>query len=525
MDLGRCGLRLLMARLCTTHAANASQPRRPLASTQSPEPGLEPGRSERWGGLTLDSMNPNVRAVEYAVRGPIVVRAEQVERELLQGMEKPFSEVIKANIGDAHAMGQRPITFLRQVLALCACPELLERDGFPEDAKQRAQRILQSCGGVSIGSYSASQGIACVREDVARFLERRDGIAANADDIYLCTGASEGVVTLLKLLVSNGGRVRSGVLIPIPQYPLYSAALSELGAEQLGYELDEGRGWALDVRELRRVLVRARRSCEPRALCVINPGNPTGQVQDRHSIEEVIEFAAEEGLFIIADEVYQDNVYAPGCQFHSFKKVLHDMGPEYEQTVQLASLHSTSKGFLGECGQRGGYMEVLNLPAGVKAELVKLVSVRLCPPVLGQATVDVLANPPELGEPSHSLYVQERDSVLRSLARKALLTAQLLNGTEGIACNPVQGAMYAFPRVHIPPRAVAEAQARGLLPDMFYCLQLLEETGICVVPGSGFGQKDGTHHFRMTILPPEEKLKILLTKVTEFHARFTEFYA
>ncbi|KAJ8279916.1 hypothetical protein COCON_G00069820 [Conger conger] len=215
-------------------------------------------KSHRERVLTTNTMNPNVKKVEYAVRGPIVQRALQIEKELKAGVSKPFSEVIKANIGDAHAMGQRPITFLRQVMALCMYPELLNDNKFPEDAKNRARRILQSCGGGSIGAYSASQGLECVRTDVARYIERRDGgIASDPDNIYLSTGASDAIVTMLKLL-----------------YPLYSAALADLGAVQIGYFLNEERCWSLDLSELRRALSAARGHCQPRALCIINPGTP-----------------------------------------------------------------------------------------------------------------------------------------------------------------------------------------------------------------------------------------------------------
>ncbi|XP_058421220.1 alanine aminotransferase 1 isoform X6 [Diceros bicornis minor] len=279
--------------------------------------------------LTLDTMNPCVRRVEYAVRGPIVLRALELEQELCQGIKKPFTEVIRANIGDAQAMGQKPITFLRQVrlstalaplphqamcrglstrssqvLALCIHPDLLKSPDFPEDAKRRAERILQACGGHSLGAYSISSGIQLIREDVARYIERRDGgIPADPSNIFLSTGASDAIVTVLKLLVAGEGRTRTGVLIPIPQYPLYSATLAELNAVQVDYYLDEERAWALDVSELRRALRQARDHCYPRALCVINPGNPTGQVQPRECIEAVIRFAFEERLFLMADEV------------------------------------------------------------------------------------------------------------------------------------------------------------------------------------------------------------------------------
>uniref|UniRef100_A0A669C4A0 Alanine aminotransferase 1 n=1 Tax=Oreochromis niloticus TaxID=8128 RepID=A0A669C4A0_ORENI len=530
--------------------------RRALSSLSATRRGLpkekmsENGIMSRAKVLTIDTMNPTVKKVEYAVRGPIVQRAVELERELSEGMKKPFAEVIKANIGDAHAMGQQPITFFRQVLALCSYPELLSDSTFPEDAKSRACRILQSCGGNSMGAYSASQGIDSVRQDVARYIERRDGgVACDPDNIYLTTGASDGIVkttssprgasgqradvglqefknkTMLKLLVCGEGTTRTGVMIPIPQYPLYSAALAELGAVQIDYFLNEEKCWSLDITELQRAVNEARQYCNPRALCIINPGNPTGQVQSRQCIEDVIRFAAKERLFLMADEVYQDNVYAEGCQFHSFKKVLFEMGPEYAETVELASFHSTSKCYMGECGFRGGYMEIINMDDEVKDQLTKLLSVRLCPPVPGQALMDLVVNPPQPGEPSYGSFIKERTATLSALAEKAKLTEQVLNTVQGISCNPVQGAMYSFPRITIPEKAVKEATEKGQQPDMFYCMKMLEETGICLVPGSGFGQKDGTYHFRMTILPPTDKLKILLNKVKEFHQRFTQQYS
>ncbi|XP_065758549.1 alanine aminotransferase 1 isoform X1 [Muntiacus reevesi] len=476
--------------------------------------------------LTLDSMNPCVRRVEYAVRGPIVQRALELEQELRQGVKKPFTEVIRANIGDAQAMGQIPITFPRQVLALCVHPDLLNSPDFPEDAKRKAERILQACGGHSLGAYSISAGVQMIREDVARYIERRDGgIPADPNNIFLSTGASDAIVTVLKLLVTGEGRTRTGVLIPIPQYPLYSAALAEFNAVQVDYYLDEERAWSLDVAELRRALGQARDHCRPRALCVINPGNPTGQVQTRECIEDVIRFAFEERLFLLADEVYQDNVYAKGSQFHSFKKVLMEMGPPYAARQELASFHSISKGYLGECGFRGGYVEVVNMDAAVKQQMQKLRSVRLCPPTPGQVLLDVAVSPPAPSDPSFAQFQAERQAVLAELAAKAKLTEQVFNEAPGIRCNPVQGAMYSFPRVQLPPRAVQRAQELGLAPDMFFCLRLLEETGICVVPGSGFGQREGTYHFRMTILPPMEKLRPLLEKLSQFHAKFTREYS
>lgn len=475
--------------------------------------------------LTLATMNPNVKRVEYAVRGPIVTRALQIEQELRQGVPKPFTEVLRANIGDAQAMGQKPITFLRQVTALCLYPDLLSVPSIPEDAKERARKLLGACAGHSAGSYTSSPGLDIVRAGVAEFLHRRDGFPANPGDIFLATGASDAIVALLRLLVSGQGSSVTGVLIPVPQYPLYSAALAELGAAALGYLLAEEGGWALDMAQLRRALDQGRQSCCPRVLCVINPGNPTGQVQSRECIQNVIKFAHEEKLFLMADEVYQDNIYGEGLEFHSFKKVLMELGPPYCQEVELASFHSVSKGFMGECGFRGGYVEVVNMDPGVQQQLQKLVSVRLCPPVPGQILLGALMDPPRPGEPSHESFLREKQEVLQTLAHRARLTQEIFNQTPGIRCQAVQGAMYAFPRILLPPRACQEAEAQGMAPDMFFCMRLLEATGVCVVPGSGFGQEPGTHHFRMTILPPTEKLQLVLQKITSFYTSFVKDFS
>lgn len=476
--------------------------------------------------LTEDNMNPHIKKVEYAVRGPIVVRAGEIKNELKKGVSKPFSEVISANIGDAHAMGQLPLTFLRQVVALCVYPELLKSNDFPADAKERAKRLLGAFGGQSIGAYSASQGVEIIREDAAKYIQERDGgIPANPNDIFLGTGASDGVVGMLKLLVAGEGTNRTGVMIPVPQYPLYSATIAELDAHLVPYYLDEDNNWSLDIQELERSYTEAKKTCNPKVLCVINPGNPTGQVLSYENIQKVIKFAVDKGLFLMADEVYQDNVYAEGCKFHSFKKVLFELGEDYSSNVELASFHSTSKGYMGECGFRGGYMEAVNMQTAVKEQLRKLVSCHLCPPVTGQVALDIVVNPPAPGDPSYDLFMKEKHRNLNDLAEKAKLTAEMFNKIPGIKCNDVQGAMYSFPKIEIPPKAIEEAKKVGEEPDAFYAMKLLEETGICIVPGSGFRQKPGTHHFRMTILPPKEKMESLFKLFRDFHIKFTDQYS
>jgi len=326
------------------------------------------------------------------------------------------------------------------------------------------------------------------------------------------------------LFTGPGTGPRPGVMIPIPQYPLYSASLAEYDMDQVGYYLDEARGWALDVAELERSYNANKDKSNIKAIVIINPGNPTGQVLSRDNIEAVIKFAAEKKLFIFADEVYQHNVYADGSAFHSFKKVMTEMGAPYT-SLELASFMTCSKGYMGECGIRGGYAEVINMDPNVFAMLQKSISAKLCPTVIGQACMDVVVNPPVDGEPSFGSFDAEVKATLASYAERAKLVADTLNSIPGISCNTVQGAMYAFPQIQFPEKALAAAAEAGQPADVFYAFHLLEATGICIIPGSGFGQQPGTYHFRTTILPQKEMIKDMLGRLREFHEKFMAEYS
>ena len=139
--------------------------------------------------------------------------------------------------------------------------------------------------------------------------------------------------------------------------------------------------------------------------------------------------------------------------------------------------------------------------------------------------VDLMVKPPAPGDASHARFEEERAAILGALRRKSALLRAFLNSVEGVSCQPLQGAMYAFPRLELPPRAVAEARAEGHAPDAHYALSLLEHTGICAVPGSGFGQREGTHHLRLTFLPEEEKLLRALDRFRAHHAMYLRKYA
>ncbi|KAJ7565779.1 hypothetical protein O6H91_02G074700 [Diphasiastrum complanatum] len=474
--------------------------------------------------VTIDNINPKVLKCEYAVRGEIVLRAQLIQQELLtKPSSYPFNEVIYCNIGNPQSLGQVPITFFREVLALCDHPALLEKSEthalFSSDAIARAWRILDNIPERATGAYSHSQGIRACREEIAEAIAARDGYPANADDLFLTDGASPGVHMMLQLLLRSE---QDGILCPIPQYPLYSASIALHGGTLVPYYLDEENGWGLKVEDLRRQLQSARaEGIKVRALVVINPGNPTGQVLSEENQKQIIQFCKDECLLLLADEVYQENVYVETKKFFSFKKVSRSMGYG-EKDLSLVSFQSVSKGYYGECGKRGGYMEVTGLDNDVKDQLYKIASVNLCSNISGQILVSLVMNPPKNGEESYELFLQERDLILASLGRRAKTLAEALNKLEGVSCNEAEGAMYLFPRLHLPERALKAASAVDMLPDTFYARRLLDATGIAVVPGSGFGQVPGTWHFRCTILPAEEKLPDIISRISTFHQRFMD---
>jgi glutamate--glyoxylate aminotransferase len=210
-------------------------------------------------------------------------------------------------------------------------------------------------------------------------------------------------------------------------------------------------------------------------------------------------------------------------------------------------------------------------------ELYKIASINLSPNTPGQVSIGLMVNPPKPGDVSYKQFIYEKDSLLNSLKRRARMMTDAFNALEGVTCQETEGAMYSFPRITIPPAAIAAAKASGKEPDVMYCLELLEETGmykfiqylwlcnplydcleisvyvliyichifirtskrkryICVlhvnlfiglscVPGSGFKQVEGTFHIRTTILPAEDKFDDIINRFTTFHKGFMKRYS
>jgi len=466
--------------------------------------------------INLKDVNPNLIEAQYAVRGKIVIRAQELEE---QG-----KKIIYCNIGNPQALKQKPLTYIRQVLSLLEYPDLIDmpesKKIFPKDILDRAKFIMQK-NPTGTGAYTQSTGIPFVREAIANFISKRDGIPADKNKIMLTDGASKGVQAALTLLLKNSF---DGIMIPIPQYPLYSATIALYGAKQIGYYLDEENSWQLNEKVLVESIESAKaKGINPVAIAVINPGNPTGAVLSKENIIMIIRFAKKYNIALLADEVYQENVYLKGLKFYSFAKIMTEMN---EKDVTLFSFHSVSKGFLGECGHRGGYFEIKNIPDDVYAQLVKLQSIGLCSNVDGQIVTYLMVAPPQKGDESFELYEKEKNEILNDLKAKAEILGEGLNKINGMSCEIPQGAMYAFVKFELPHNSDVSKMSKeerisyDSKRDSDYCLSLLEETGICVVPGSGFGQLPGTMHFRTTFLPPKNDIKELVEKIKNFHENY-----
>lgn len=499
-----------------------------VSSAAAFAPSSTPASSSSSGFLSAETLNADLLAAQYAVRGEIVLRALEIQKS---GKKK----LTFCNIGNPQELGQLPISFFRQVFALVNCPSLLEHPQvgsmFPADVIARAKRYLAMIPCGSTGAYTNSQGIEGIREEVAAFITARDGgYKAHASDIFLTDGASPAVQMMIRAMVRDK---RDCLMIPIPQYPLYSASLALYGGSQAGYLLNEQKGWSLEPEELERSYAAAKKDGKTvRGIAVINPGNPTGNCLSEENIEAVLRFASKKKLVVLADEVYQNNCWLADTKpFKSFKQVACKLGlvdpnaTHENKGIQLASFHSTSKGFIGECGRRGGYVELCGFDPAIRSQLYKLASISLCSNTGGQLMTGLMCNPPKEGEHSYAQYCKERDDILSSLKRRATKLVAALNKMEGVSCQAPEGALYVFPTITLPKKVMEAAAKAGKAPDAFYSLSLLEETGIVVVPGSGFGQKEGTFHFRSTILPPEADIDRVIDAMAAFHKGFLAKWA
>lgn len=326
--------------------------------------------------------------------------------------------------------------------------------------------------------YAPSAGIPAAREAIAREALRNGIPGVTPLDVVVTSGASEAIDLALTALLEPGERV----LVPSPGYPLYNALAARLGVQAVPYSLDEDKGWSLDLSEIDAL-------CTPgtRALLLCNPNNPTGAVLDRDVLEGLLEIARRRGLVILSDEIYDKLIYDK----------VHLPTASLATDVPIITFGGLSKAYVA-CGWRVGWLVFCNahLMPGLKAAVLRLADARLC-----SAGPPQYAIAPALEGPQG--HLAEMMGRLRS--RRDLMVRRI-NAIPGLSVVEPAAAFYAMPRLQLP----------GVMSDEDFVLSLLRETGVLFVHGSGFGQKAGTHHFRVVFLPPEDILATAFDRLEAF---------
>ena len=324
--------------------------------------------------------------------------------------------------------------------------------------------------------YSPSSGVPSAVAAVEREAARQ-GIG-NIRDVFVTSGASEAIEICLSALVERG----ESVLIPHPGYPLYEAVLAKLEAVARPYYLDEDAGWQPDLEDIRSKLDEG-----ARAIVLINPNNPTGAVCSREKLRAVLDLAAERGVVVFSDEIY-DRMILSGAPHVSVASL--------DKEAPVVTFNGLSKGFLAP-GWRIGWGVVSGNAAQLKdyvAAVNKILRARLC------------ANHPMQHAIAAALDGEKAfiAAALDKLRRRRDITYEMLNSVPGISCVRPEAAFYAFPRLDIEGN------------DEDFVKGLIRETGVVAVHGSGFGERPGTNHLRVVFLPPEEVLRKAYASLLEF---------
>jgi alanine transaminase len=485
--------------------------------------------------LSLSTINQALLNVRYAVRGEIPIRAAEIKAELATDSSSyNFSQISELNIGNPQFFEFQKVESTRLVMSrllhhFTPHANLTSTTSFlsPELESEIDEIALEYLSQVSFRSTQENVQSMVPSRSVSKFIQSRDGLDSNPNHIFSGNGASQAITTILNLLIDGPN---SGIMCSVPTYPLYSALISLFNGSFVKYHLDEDDGWNVNIQELEKSYQEAKKNgIQVKAIVLINPGNPTGNVFDLERMKEIVDFCYQRNIVVLADEVYQENILNSEKKFHSFKSVMNQADSNIKNNLELISFHTISKGFLGECGLRGGYMELDNIdPAMV--DVIRVLSNRTRPNIIGDLCLDLKSRflSGDLADMKNlqKLFDQQNNEKIIEFTERAKMVETALNSCNGVKTNPIDGAMYAFPTLMLPPKFIKEANDLGVVPDFLYCKKLLENTGLCTVPGSGFGQVEGTYHLRTTILPsPNERLNNIMKRFQEFNDQLQSDYS
>ena len=390
----------------------------------------------------------------YDIRGPVL--------ELAQRMEEEGQKIIKLNIGNVGVFGFDP-------------PEEIQRD------------MIRNLSNAS--AYSDSKGIFAARKAIMQYCQEKGIQGVTLEDIYTGNGVSELIVLAMNALLNNGDEV----LVPAPDYPLWTAAVSLSGGTPVHYLCDEAKEWAPDLADLRKKI-----TPRTKAIVVINPNNPTGAIYSKEVLLELTEIAREYGLILFADEIYD--------------KMLYDQ----EKHVSLASLstdvviitfNGLSKNYRS-CGYRAGWMVVSGDKEMVRdyiEGLNMLSSMRLCANVPGQYAIQTALG----GYQSINDLVGEGGR----LAKQRDLAWKLITAIPGVTCVKPKSALYLFPKL--------DPEMYPIEDDQQFVADLLKEEKVLLVQGTGFNWVK-PDHFRVVFLPHEDVLKEAISRLARFLERYRQ---
>jgi alanine-synthesizing transaminase len=386
--------------------------------------------------------------VLYDIRGPIMDAARRMEEE--------GHKIIKLNIGNLAVFGFDA----------------------PEEIQQDMARNLPNSAG-----YSDSKGIFAARKAVMHETQKQGLKGVTLDDIFLGNGASELIAMATNALLDDGDEL----LLPAPDYPLWTAATSLSGGTPIHYHCDEANGWMPDLDD-----IRAKITLRTKGIVVINPNNPTGALYSDELLRGIVAIARQHGLVIFADEVY-DKVLYDGVKHTPIATLSDD--------VLTLTFNSLSKSYRA-CGYRAGWMVVTGdkkHAADYIEGLNMLTNMRLCANVPGQYAIQTALG----GYQSINELVGEGGR----LRRQRDLAYEMITAIPGVSCVKPTAALYMFPRLDPKIYPIAD--------DRQFFLELLQETRVMLVQGTGFNWHS-PDHFRIVFLPHEDDLREAVNRIAKF---------
>jgi alanine-synthesizing transaminase len=403
--------------------------------------------------IIATAMNPirkssKLANVCYDIRGPVLARAKQMEEE--------GHRIIKLNIGNLAPFGLDA----------------------PDEVRQDVIMNMPNASG-----YSDSKGLFAARKAIMHYTQDKKISGVTLEDIYIGNGASELIVMAMQGLLDNGDEV----LLPMPDYPLYTAAVSLSGGRPVHYLCDEGAGWLPDLDDIRMKI-----SERTKAIVIINPNNPTGALYPVDLLKQIVEIARQHQLIVFADEIYDKMLY-DGDEHVSIASLADD--------VLFVTFNGLSKNYRA-CGYRAGWMVISGEKRHAQDYLEGLgilASMRLCPNVPGQFAIQTA-----LGG-----YQSIKDLVAPSgrLHKQRDLAYDMISAIPGVSCVKPKAALYLFPRL--------DPKIYPIDDDQKFVLNLLEEEKVLVVAGTGFNWPM-PDHFRVVFLPSLDDLTDAFNRISRY---------